>query len=455
MTSHIQYITHKLGIALSALAVVVWCMLASAQTAYAQVMLRDAETEWFLRKISDPIFVAAKLDPKSVNMYILGANELNAFVAGGQNIFILSGLILESKDVNNLIGVIAHETGHISGGHNVRRSEMGQGSTAIAILSMIAGAAAIAAGAGDAGAGIMMGGQTMAQRTMLKYNRTQEATTDQAGAKFLEATETSGRGLVEFFDRLRDQEFLNHVSQDPYVRTHPLSSERVARLTTLMQESPYWDKPVNPEYEYWFKRVKAKLMGYMQPTRVTLLNYPVNDKSVEARYARVYAYNKGLQWDKAIEEAKSLVHDFPDDPYFQEITGQILLENGRVDESLPYFRRSAELLPNHPLILMSLGHALVALEDRKHDKEARDVLENVVHHDPENSFAWRQLSVVYARDKDEGLTNMATAEYFALTGNLPKPCTMPRLRSISSTPEAPHGFALKMFCLPHSSNLKR
>ncbi len=397
-------------------AVSVWFLVSTSHSAMAQTMLRDAETEWFLKHISTPIFEAAGLEPDAVNMYILGEDELNAFVAGGQNIFVFSGLILQADNVNNLIGVIAHETGHISGGHLVRRGESGRGATAIAILSMLAGAAAIAAGAGDAGAGIMMGGQTMAQRTLLKYNRIQEASADQAAATFLDATETSGLGLVQFFDRLRDQEFLNQVSQDPYVRTHPLSSERVNRLTTLMQESPYWAKPVDPEYEYWFKRVKAKLMGYMKPTRITLLHYPVNDKSIEARYARVYVYNKGLKWDKALEEARSLVNDHPEDPYFQEITGQILLENGRVEESLPYFRRSAELLPNHPLILMSLGHALVALEDYEHDKEARVVLESVVHHDAENAFAWRQLSVVYARAKDDGMTNMATAEYFALSG---------------------------------------
>ncbi|MEE8372088.1 MAG: M48 family metalloprotease [Sphingomonadales bacterium] len=403
-------------------AAVMWTFIAMAERnqALAQVVLRDAEAEWFLRKLGSPFAEAAGMTPGAVGYYIIGENSLNAFVAAGQNMFINSGTINAADDVNELQGVMAHEMGHLSGAHQVRIGKEGAGpATAMALLSMLLGAAAIAVGAGQAGAGIIAGGQSMAQRTFFSYTRTMESSADQAAIRFLTETELSGRGILKFFNRIRGQELLSGRFQDPYLRTHPLTTQRLSRLKAQLEPSPYFNKPSSAENQYWFRRVKAKLYGFMNEPEVTLRKYPVADKSVFARYARVYAYNKAIEWEKAIAEATSLTEEFPDDPYFAEILGQIYLENGRVKEALPHYRRANELAPNTPLIMTALGHTILAIEDSTdHDQEAIDLLEKAVLIDRFNRFAWRQLGELYYRNGREPESNLATAELFALTGQM-------------------------------------
>lgn len=410
----------RFGRILLIIAAVLWGLMGpgTLRIAMAQQMLRDAETELFIRNLSTPIFEAAGLDPKAVKIYLINSSEMNAFVAGGQNMFLYSGLIMKSDTANQLVGVIAHETGHIALGHSARRGELGQGANAMAIISMLLGAAAIVAGAGDAGIGLIMGGQGSAQRLMLRNSRVWEATSDQAGASYLKAAGMSGRGLVEFFEKLRGQEYIMQVNQNPYVRTHPLTGDRIAKLKRNVETSPYWNVPMDPDIVAQYNRVKAKLGGYVEPTRITFRKYPVRDTSAIARYARVYAYNREVEWEMALSEAESLVAEFPDDPFYNEITGQIYLENGLVAESLPFYRRAVALMPYEPLLLTALGHALVALDDPEMDKEAIQVLEFAVALDPFNDLGFRQLAVAYSRNGFDAYASHATAEMFLLQHRL-------------------------------------
>jgi predicted Zn-dependent protease len=325
-----------------------------------------------------------------------------------------SGLIQKADNLNQVIGVIAHETGHIAGGHSARIQEGAKRSLGIMLASVLLGLAAAAAGSGDAAAGLILGGQTMAQRAFLTYSRVQEATADQAAVTYLEATGTSGRGLMEFFDKLRDQELLAHVRQDPYVRTHPVSGDRLLRLEGRITTSQYYNKPTSLEDVYWFKRVKAKLDGYVNEPYVTFRDYPAYDTSEFARYARVYAYQKDLQFEKALEEADTLLAERPGDPFYNEIAGQILFERGKIPESVVYLEKAHKALPREPLIMTALGHALVALETDAGNDQARDILEQAVFFDPYNDFAWRQLAVIYARLGMEDRANLATAEMWLL-----------------------------------------
>jgi len=412
----LSFIARKLLTLLTIAMLVVMPMVSQTASAQGLQILRDAETEWFLRKISTPFFEAAGLRPDSVKIYLIYDNSMNAFATLGQIMAIYSGLIQQVKNVNQLEGVIAHETGHIAGGHAVRYREGQEKALKVMLFHVILGLAAAAAGSPDAAAGLMLGGQSMAQRVFLSYSRVQESTADQAGLSYLNAAGVSGKGLIEFFDKIRDYELLHNSNIDPYWRTHPLSGDRILRLTDRAKASPYYDAPTDPEKEYWFKRIRAKLDGYINPPELTLRQYPVEDKSMFARYARVYAYYKGLQFDAAMAEATGLVEEFPDDPFFQEITGQILFESGRVEEAIPYMTRALELLPREPLFMTALGHALVALDNRETDLEAVKVLEQAVFFDKENDLAWLQLATAYARTGKENMANLATAEMFSLQG---------------------------------------
>ncbi|MFZ5609855.1 MAG: M48 family metalloprotease [Pseudomonadota bacterium] len=393
-------------------------LLLSLQPAWSQSFLSDAETEHFLRETMRPIFVVAGLEPRSVRFFIINDPSLNAFVAAGQNIFIHTGLILQTDNVGQVIGVLAHETGHITGGHNVRRQEGVQKPTAIAIASMLLGVAAIAAGAGDAGIGIISGGQQAATRSYLSFSRAQESSTDQAGARFLEKAGLSGRGMVETFRKFATSEYLIGVPQDPYVRTHPLSSDRVARLEAVVSRSPYYDKPDDPHAVAAYERIKGKIEGFLFAPDATLRKYPASNGSVRARYARAYAYHKAVEIDKSMAEIDSLLGETPDDPYYLELKGQLLLENGLVREALAPLRRAVEVFPDEPQIRTLLGRTLLATEDPALRKEAIYELERAVDMDEESPFTWYQLGIAYNLEGDQGSASLAAAFQAAMSGQL-------------------------------------
>ena len=390
---------------------------AMSRPAAAQSLLRDAETETLFRDMSRPIIEGAGLSPNNVQIVLVGDPSVNAFVAGGQIVYIHSGLISEASSANEVQGVIAHELGHITGGHIIRMGEGVRMAVGIQLLSLLLGAAAIAAGAGNAGAGILAAGQQAAMGKFLAYTRTQESSSDQAGASFLSKAGISGKGSLAFFKKLQNQEFRLAIPQeDSYARTHPLTGERMQMLENLYQKDPAWDKPTDPALEARFQRVKAKLMGYVSDPKQTFVQYPETDKSIPARYARAYAWHKSAHPEKADAEVRALLEARPNDPYFLELQGQILLESGRPDEALASLRRAVALAPDQPLISALLGHALIATEDRDNFTEAKQVLKSAVGRDNSNPFAWYQLGIVYDREGDQARASLATAERYNLEG---------------------------------------
>ena len=389
---------------------------AAAPQAMAQSILRDSETELLFREISDPLIQAAGLNPGSVKVVLVNDPEINAFVAQGQIVYIHSGLLTASDNVNQLQGVIAHELGHVAGGHAIRIYEGANRATAITILSLVLGAAAIAAGAGDAGMGIFAAGQQAALGSFLSFTRAQESSSDLAGASYLSKAGVSGKGSIQFFKKLQNQEYrLAIYAKDSYDRTHPLSSERIASLTEIYQKDPAWNKPTNPALEARFQRVKAKLIGYVTPQEAVKF-YPETDQSVPGHYARAYAYHLGAYPDKADSEAEALLATAPNDPFFLELKGQILLESGRPKEAIAPLRQAVANAPNMPMIAVMLGHALIASEDRNNFAEAKQVLKNAVNRDNDNPFAWYQLGIVYDREGDQARAALATAERNNLEG---------------------------------------
>ncbi len=392
----------------------------AATPATAQSILRDAETEALLRDMAAPIVEATGLDPANVSIVLINDQSVNAFVAGGQAVYINSGLINEADTVGEVQGVIAHELGHVTGGHAVLN--MGsRGATNISLLSLLLGAAAAAAGGGEAAMGVIMAGQQAAMGKFLAYNRSQEASADAAGAKYLSEAGISGRGSIEFFKKLQNMEFRYGYSPregDEFYSTHPLTGDRIQTLRDTYQKDPAWETPDDPELQKRFVRMKAKLFGYLAEPRNVLRKYPLTDNSVPARYARAYAYHRESKMDLARAETDALVAMDPEDPYFLELQGQILLESGLPEQALPPLRKATRLTGNQPLIATLFGHALVATEDRENFKEAERVLRNAVARDRENPFTWYQLGVIYAANGDMPRARLASAERQALAGDM-------------------------------------
>lgn len=391
------------------LAMVAW----AAQPVAAQSILRDAETEALLHDMATPLVKAAGLDPRNVDVVLVGDNTINAFVMNGQTVYLNAGLINSADSANQVQGVIAHELGHITGGHAISGEQGAKSAGTISLISLLIGVAAAAAGGGDAAMAAMMAGQSAAMGKYLAFSRVQEAQADAAGADYLSRSGISGRGSIEFFKKLQAEGYkrgYSQADQDPFMSTHPLESDRIALLEETYKKDPAWTRPSDPELEARFRRVRAKLYGYLSEPEQVMMAYPVTDTSVPGRYARAYAWHKQALIDKAMAEADALLRDAPADPYFLELKGQILLESGKPGQALAPLRRATELTGNQPLIATTFGHALVATEDPQNLNEAKRVLKAAVARDRENPYAWYQLGVVYNATGDAPRARLASAE---------------------------------------------
>jgi len=386
-----------------------WQPVAAQEDSGPQV-LRDTETELLFKEMSLPLIKAGGLDPKSVKVVLLNDPEINAFVSQGQTVYLQSGLIEAADNVNQVQGVVAHELGHVIAGDSIRSGEGAKHATGISVLSLILGAAAIAAGAGDAAMGIMMAGQRAALGDMLAFTRVQESTADATGARLLSGAGVSGKGMLQFFNKLQNEEYrLAIYDKDSFDRDHPLNSERIEALRQKLMSDPAWNKPIDPALETRFERVKAKLLGFIDPKQA-VLKYPESDQSVPAHYARAYAYHLGAYPDKAEAEADALLAIDPHDPFFLELKGQMLLEDGRPKDAVPPLREATKLSGDAPLIAAMLGHALVETNDPKNFQEAKQILKVAVNRDNEDPFAWYELGIIYDREGDQARASLATAE---------------------------------------------
>lgn len=378
--------------------------------------IRDAEIEDTIRMFGTPLFAVAGLEPSAVRVYLVNDPTLNAFVAGGQKIFINTGLLIASDNANQVIGVIAHEAGHITGGHLARTQDALRHASAQSIMAFVLGAAAAIAGQGGAGQAIMAGGSQVAQRSFLKYSRIQEGSADGAAIAMLEQTGQSAQGMLDFFDKLGDQEALLTASQDPYVRTHPLTRNRIDAIRAHVARSRFTKAVERPLFVERHARMRAKLTAFLDSTVTTFRKYPPTDNSMPGRYARAIARHKKRETQKALALMAGLLDERPDDPYFHEFYGQILFESGQADAAVTPYEQAVALLPNEPLLRIGLGQAQVSVESDRHIDAAIENLRRAVQLAPGNPTAWRWLGMAHGRKGNIGQAALATAERYILTG---------------------------------------
>jgi predicted Zn-dependent protease len=386
-------------------------------------LIRDAEIENTIRTFITPIWRVAGLDPEAVAIMIVQDNSLNAFVAGGQRIFINTGLLLRTETPNQLIGVLAHETGHIAGGHLARQQEELRNLSTMQILETLLGGVA-AVGGGMAGGGGGRGGPTGATSgptgslaSYLRYSQTQESSADQAAITFLERAHESPKGTVEFLHVLERQERLTigRVST-PYLTTHPLTPDRIATFEDAAQRSPYANTPDPPQFIELHKRMVAKLMGFTAPD-AALARYAEGDRAIPARYARAIAlYRKGAL-GSALLTIDGLLKERPNDPYFHELRGQMLFENGRAAEAVSSYRRAVQLLPSAGIIKVDFARTLIETNKPEADREAVRNLDMAAQQGETDSFElWRLEGTAYSRMGNEGMTSLTRAEMAIIRG---------------------------------------
>lgn len=380
-------------------------------------LIRDAEVENIIRTYATPLFRAAGLRSRDVRIYIVKDDTLNAFVAGGQKLFINTGLILGSDNAEQVIGVIAHETGHIAGGHLSRVHDALSKSSVASILSMVLGsAAAIATGRGDVGAAVIAGGQSMAARNFLAYSRVQESSADHAAMKYLDETGYSARGLLNFMEKLGDQELLSPAQQDPYVRTHPLTRDRMDALAHHVAQSPNSDNPEPPNITALHERMKAKLYAFLNPMSRTLRVYKETDNSLPSRYARAVGRYREGKLSEALPLIDSLIAEEPSNPYFHELRGQMLFESARLKDAAESYGRAVQLLPDSGLIRRELARVQIEFNQRSMNDAAVINLEAALATETDSPFLWHLLAIAHGRNGDQGRSSIALAEEALLKG---------------------------------------
>jgi predicted Zn-dependent protease len=392
------------------------------------LFIRDAEIENYLRSLAAPIYRAADIDPKSVTIAIVQSSTINAFVAEGMNEFFYTGLLQLTDTPEQLAGVIAHETGHISGGHLIRgKEEMRNASAEVLLSTILAVAAGAASGNAEIAAGGVAGGTHIAERSFLNFSRSQEASADSAAMGFLDRAGISSRGMTEFIHKLSGQELLPKDRQEEYVRTHPLNQDRIDTVQRHMESSSLKDAKMADKFTVMHERMKAKLLGYLQP-ETALLRYADNDPRLSARYARAIAFYRTGKPDRALTLTDGLIKQEPNNPFFYELKAQIEFENGRIEESLVNYKKANDLLPDSAILQQAYGHAL--LENRDQRKEAAR-LDLAIQHLLESNrleghmpMTWRFLASAWGRKSEttkearfEAMATYALAEESAALGN--------------------------------------
>jgi predicted Zn-dependent protease len=379
-------------------------------------MIRDAEIEQLLREYTAPILRVAGLAQQNVQVVIINEKAFNAFVMDAHRIFINTGALMEATAPNQLIGVFAHETGHIVGGHLSKlRQELANAQTA-AIIAMLVGIGAVVAGArsgntdmGNIGAAAVTAPQAYLQNTMLSYQRGQEEAADRAGVRFLTMTGQSAKGMYDTFKRFADETMFSAHNVDPYAQNHPMPAERMAALAELVK-TPYWDKKDPPELQFRHDMMRAKLYGFVERPDTVLRRYPPSDTSMPARYARAISTYRFGDMRAAVAQIDSLIQAMPNNPYFYELKGQALLEGGHPAEAIAPLRRAVQLAPYPALIQILLGQALVATNDAKMADEAIPLLRTALAKEQENADAYSELAMAYGRKNDLADADLASAQ---------------------------------------------
>ncbi|MEA2880120.1 MAG: hypothetical protein QOF14_5316 [Hyphomicrobiales bacterium] len=391
-------------------------------------IIRDAEIEQLLRDYTAPILKAAGLTQQNVQVVLINERAFNAFVMDGRRIFVNVGALYDSKTPNEIIGVLAHETGHMAGGHLSRlREQMANAQTA-SIIAMLLGVGALVGGAASGGGAnnnlgqiapaLLQGPQEMIRRSLLSYVRAQEESADRAAVKFLNATGQSAKGMQDTFKRFAEDLLIVSSRVDPYQQSHPMPRERVIALEDLVKTNTHWDKRDPPELQLRHDMMRAKLAGFLERPDTVARRYPSTDTSLPARYARAIAAYRHGEVSTALAQIEALIQAQPNNPYFHELKGQALLESAHPAQSIAPLRRAAALAPNAALIRIMLGQALVATGENRHSDEAISLLRVAMQREPEAPEVYSQLAMAYGRKGEVGEADLASAQAALARGDM-------------------------------------
>lgn len=387
------------------------CLAFSGAIAHAQglALLRDAEIEQFLDDYSRPIFKAARLPEDSIEILIVNDGSFNAF-AGGRYMGVNTGMLTTVETPNQLEAVIAHEAGHLAGGHSARTADAIAAASRPMLLSLLLAGAAVAAGAPDVGFAVLGLGQTVGRANFLQYSRGQESTADQSSITYLDEVGHSSKGALELWRKMRNFQIITGKKINPYEQSHPLANARQSALQRRAEASPYFHVTDPPEEIERLRYIQAKIRGFLHDPVSTLRKYPLTDTSGPAYYARALAYFRNAKIDLALLSIRKLTEEHPDNPYFHELEGQMLFEFGRTEEAIAPYERSIAILSDNALLRVNLGRALLASSNPLNHERSIAEFKTALLIEPDNGFGWFELARAYGAVGNEPMALLATAE---------------------------------------------
>ncbi len=401
-------------------------LVLTSSHANAASLIRDTEIEAVIRDYATPIFSVSGLSSQNIKIHLVSDKSFNAFVVDGQNMFVHTGTLMNAKTPNQVIGVIAHEAGHIAGGHLARLRQTLSRARSASLMLQLLGLAAMAAGAfagggaemGQAGAAVAIGGSSAAMRAVLAYQRGEESAADQAAVTYLNATGQSARGMIETFAYFADQGIVSIKYVDPYAQSHPMPQDRIAQLRMLAERSPYYENRDSEELQHRHDMMRAKLSGFLEAPQTVFNKYPKSNTSLPARYARTIASYKSGGLKPFLPQVDALLAEQPDNAYFLELKGQFLFESGNVAQSIPPLRRAAQLLPQEALIRIMLAQALLQDRENRYVDEAIEHLRYALVKENTSAIGYRQLATAYAQKNQIGNAELASAQAYMYEGKL-------------------------------------
>lgn len=381
----------------------------SSVQAQAISLISDEESEIFLQKITQPLFKAAGIPYNRNKVFIVNDNSLNAFVSDGNSLFIHTGTLTSASSPEEISGVIAHETGHIMGGHIIRQKLKNESLQQASLASMLlAGTTAAVTGRGDVAMAIALGGQSSTLSNYMQYRTEQERSADESAVKLLNATKQSPQGMLKFMKRISQRNDLSGIEETPYFRTHPVTRERINFMEKATAQSDYQPGQKNLDE---FLRIKAKLLAFLETPEQTFRRYPLSNSSVPARYAQAIAYFKQLDINNALKKINALIKEEPDNPFFHELKGQIYLETGKIKPAKQEYQTALAKLPGSPLLQLSLAQAILEDAPTPDDLKKAVSLLNQANIKQPTPMGWLLLSRAFEASGNTAYSSYAAAEY--------------------------------------------
>ena len=378
--------------------------------------LDDAEIADYLNHLGFQLISSSNDPAQEFEFFALEDNAINAFALPGGFIGVNTGLILAAQSESELASVLSHEIAHVTQ-HHLARMVAGQKFDSLAAMAAIAVAILAARSNPDAAQAALVGVQAGAIQRQLNFTRTHEQEADRIGLTTLQKAGFDTRALPAFFERLQKATRLVDNGAPSYLRTHPLTTERIADIANRVQQTPF--RLVADSLA--FHLVRAKLKASQMPPREAVIYFSdalgkqKHGNQIAQRYGLVLALLRSGQTAKAEKKFSVLAKMTGQNPMVATLSGKIRRANKQDKGALTFYRTATQNFPQHRALLYDYAELL--LQDKRYDQALALLVENIADH-PTDSRLHELQARAYSALGNRQKAHHALARHYSLRGNL-------------------------------------